>query len=183
MATPSSEKQHVRRERDAEFSLRPAGRADDPVVWEMLKPVFREGQTYAIDPGISRADALEYWFGGKDGVWLLLDRDGPVGTFYLRPNAAGGGSHICNCGFVTAGEAQGRGIARRMLAEAERLAREKDYRAMQFNFVIESNARAVDLWSRAGFAIIGRIPDGYRQPGIGYVDALIMHKRLPEDAA
>ena len=67
------------------------------------------------------------------------------------------------------GEAEGRGIA------AER---EQGFRAMQFNFVVSSNQRAVRLWERLGFAVVGRLPGAFRHPRLGFVDALVMFKTL-----
>ena len=106
-----------------------------------------------------------------------------LGSYYIRPNAEGGGAHVCNCGFVTAAAAQGRGVARAMLAEALDRAAQSGYRAMQFNFVISTNTRAIALWQTAGFEIVGRLPGAYLHPLLGYVDALVMYRSLLPDAA
>ena len=168
----------------SDVTMRAATAADHPAVWEILRPVFRAGETYAIDPAISESDALAYWFGPGREV-RVAEADGAVlGSYYIRPNADGGGAHVCNCGFVTAQAAQGRGVARAMLAEALDRAARSGYRAMQFNFVIGSNTRAVELWQSAGFEIVGRLPGAYLHPELGYVDALVMYRSLlPEGAA
>ena len=163
--------------------LRPATAADHAAVWDILRPVFRAGETYAIDPAISEADALAYWFGPGREVRVAEMGGAVLGTYYIRPNAEGGGAHVCNCGFVTAAAAQGKGVARAMLAEALDRAAHSGYRAMQFNFVISSNTRAVALWQSAGFAIAGRLPGAYLHPRLGYVDALVMYRSLLPDAA
>lgn len=49
---------------------------------------------------------------------------------------------------------------------------------MQFNFVVSSNARAVRLWERVGFAVVGRVPGAFLHPDHGAVDALVMHRAL-----
>lgn len=90
----------------------------------------------------------------------------------------GGGDHVCNCGYVTAQAAQGKGIARAMLAESLDRARAAGFRAMQYNFVIATNTRAIDIWQRAGFEVVGRLPGAYRHPAEGDVDALVMFRRL-----
>ncbi len=166
-----------------ELVLRAADKADHAAVWEMLRPVFRAGETYAIDPDISQSDALAYWFGEGREVRVAEAEGRVLGCYYIRPNAAGGGAHVCNCGFVTAQAAQGRGVARAMLAEALDRAVQSGYRAMQFNFVISTNTRAVALWEAAGFDIVGRLPGAYLHPGLGYVDALVMYRNLVADAA
>lgn len=141
-----------------------------------MKPIFRAGETYAVDAAISRAKALAYW---KSGQTFVAEVDGRIlGTYYLKPNQPGGGAHVCNCGFATSPEAQGKGIARAMLAHALATAKELGFEAMQFNFVLASNTRAIDLWRRAGFDTLGRIPAAFRHPRLGYVDALVMHRFL-----
>lgn len=137
----------------------------------MLEPVFRAGDTYAIDPDISREDALAYWCAAHPYI-----TDG--GTYYIRPNQQGGGDHVCNAGFVTAASAVGKGVARKMLAHALSEAKALGFEAMQFNFVLANNMRAIDIWRRAGFNEIGRIPRAFRHPTAGMVDALILHKFL-----
>ena len=158
--------------------LRPATAGDADAVWAMLRPVFRAGDSYAIDPGIGRAAALAYWTGADHGTWLA-ERDGvPLGSYYLKTNQPGGGAHVCNCGFVTAPAARGQGIARAMLDHALAQARAAGFAAMQFNFVVATNTRAIDIWRRAGFDIVGRLPGAFRHPRQGFVDALVMYRQL-----
>jgi ribosomal protein S18 acetylase RimI-like enzyme len=57
-------------------------------------------------------------------------------------------------------------------------AQSSGYRAMQFNFVVSSNERAVRLWQSLGFEIVGRLPGAFRHPAQGYVDALVMYRSL-----
>ncbi|MDF1718626.1 MAG: GNAT family N-acetyltransferase [Antarcticimicrobium sp.] len=159
-------------------TIRPATRADDDAIWAMLEPVIRGGDTYALPRDMTRAAALTYWFAPANTVLLAEAEGAPLGTYYLKPNAMGGGDHVCNCGYVTARTAQGKGIARAMLAESLDRAREVGFRAMQYNFVIATNTRAIDIWQRAGFDIVGRLPGAYRHPAQGYVDALVMFRPL-----
>lgn len=58
------------------------------------------------------------------------------------------------------------------------MAREAGFTAMQFNFVVASNTRAVALWRSLDFAEVGRLPEAFRHPSLGLVDALVMHRRL-----
>ncbi|WP_371155756.1 N-acetyltransferase family protein [Jannaschia sp. 2305UL9-9] len=151
------------------------GAADD-AIWDMLAPVFRAGDTYAVDSGIDRAGALAYWFAER--CWIVHLDDVPVGTFYIRENQKGGGARLCNCGFVTAPAARGRGVARAMLAHALSEAKALGFHGMVFNFVVANNTRAIDTWTRAGFSIVGRIPEAFDHPVDGPVDALILYRAL-----
>jgi hypothetical protein len=49
---------------------------------------------------------------------------------------------------------------------------------MQYNLVVSTNERAVRLWKRMGFDIIGTVPGAFRHPRLGYVDAYVMFKSL-----
>lgn len=160
--------------------LRPAAKADEGALAEILLPVFRAGETYAIDPDIAPEAAIAYWRSVEKTVFVAEARGHIVGSYYIRPNQSGGGAHVCNCGFVTAVAAQGTGVARAMLEHALATAQAQGYRAMQFNFVVASNQRAVAIWERAGFRIVGRLPGAFAHPKYGDVDALVMWKDLGE---
>ena len=156
--------------------IREAETADLDALWSMLQPVFRAGDTYAIDPDISREHALTYWTAHHA---FVAEADGNIlGTFYIRPNQQGGGAHVCNCGYITATEAQGKGVARAMLAFSLEEAKRLGFEAMQYNFVLATNTRAIDTWARAGFNEIGCIPRAFRLPDGTYTDALILHRFL-----
>ena len=163
----------------SDVTIRPARDDENDVIWAMLKPVFRAGATYAIDPDISREDALSYW---RAAETYVAEAEEPLGTFYIHPNRPGGGAHYCNCGFVTAPAAQGRGVARAMLAHALSEAARLGYEAMVFNFVVASNVRAIAIWEQAGFDVIGRVPGAFRT-GDADADALVMFRRLVDQAS
>ena len=160
------------------IKITPATSADEERIWALLQPVFSAGDTYAVDPLIERHAAIAYWMEADKTAFILRVEGQAVGTYYIRPNQPGGGAHICNCGFITAPSARGKGVARRMLDHALIEAKQQGYRAMQFNFVLASNQRALAIWQRNGFATIGRIPQAFLHPKQGYVDALILHRSL-----
>lgn len=159
-------------------AIRPATDSDDNVIWGILEPVFRAGETYPIPRDISRADALAYWRAGGHAVFVAEDGGRIVGTYYLRANNRGGGGHVANCGYMVAPAANGRGVGRAMCAHSLAQARERGFTAMQFNFVIASNERAVRLWQSCGFEIVGRLPGAFRHPRLGAIDAFVMHRTL-----
>ena len=136
---------------DANVVIRPAAPADDDAIWAILEPTFRAGETYPIPRDIGRADALAYWRTAGHEVFVAEAEGHVLGTYYLRANNRGGGAHIANCGYVVAPEAGGRGVARAMCQDSLERARRRGFRAMQFNFVIASNERAVRLWQSCGF--------------------------------
>jgi len=140
--------------------------------------VIRAGDTYALDPAMSEEAALAYWCGPDQETFVAEEAGEVLGTYYLRINQAGGGDHVCNCGYMVRADAGGRGVARRMAEHSLARARERGFEAMQFNFVIDSNARAVRLWRSLGFEIVGRLPNAFQHPEGRYVDALVMYRTL-----
>ena len=159
-------------------TVREAEPRDEDAIWAVLQPIFAEGETYCMPQDVSRADALSYWSGHPHRTFVV-DRGGSVvATYFLTPNQRGGGSHVSNCGFATTKACQGLGIARLMLDHAQDEAIRSGFRAMQFNFVVSTNERAVCTWERNGFSIVGRLPGAFQHPSKGFVDALVMFKTL-----
>ncbi|WP_427024590.1 N-acetyltransferase family protein [Aureimonas ureilytica] len=160
------------------MQIRSALPDDAPAILAAIRPVISAGETYALDPDMGDDALVAYWM-GPDKRTFVAEEDGAVlGTYYIRTNQAGGGSHVCNCGYVTTAAATGRGVARRMCADSLDRARALGYRAMQFNFVVSTNSRAVALWHAMGFATVGRLPEAFRHPSLGHVDALVMYREL-----
>ena len=160
------------------LSIRAANTADASAIWSILRPVFRAGETYAISSDIDEADAVAYWCGPNHETYVAEEHGEILGTHYLRENQAGGGSHVANCGYMTLAKAQARGIARRMLEHSLVRAKERGFRAMQFNFVVSTNERAIRTWEAYGFRKVGCIPLGFNHPTLGFVDAFVMHKAI-----
>lgn len=160
------------------LTVRTAEAQDWPAIWSILEPVFHAGETYAVSPEISELEARAYWLAPERTTYVAQDGENLLGTYYRIANFAGNADHICNCGYVTATEARGRGVARAMLAHSLETARTAGFRAMQYNCVVSTNTPAVELWQAHGFSIIGTIPEAFRHPQEGLVDAYIMYRKL-----
>ncbi|MBX4924700.1 GNAT family N-acetyltransferase [Rhizobium binae] len=158
--------------------IRPAKNDDRPAIWQIIGPTIRAGETYALDRDLSETDALAYWLGTDRETFVAEENGVILGTYYIKANQAGGGRHVCNCGYMTDSAASGRGVARRMHEHSLDHARARGFRAMQFNFVVSSNRRAAELWQSLGFEIVGRLPGVFLHPAEGYVDALVMFRTL-----
>jgi L-amino acid N-acyltransferase YncA len=159
-------------------NIRKAEASDAADIAGIIVPIIRDGTTYALDSDMSEADALSYWMGPEKETFVAEDNGDVIGTYYMRANQAGGGRHVANCAYMVHAAAVGRGIAQRMCEHSMEHARAKGFRAMQFNFVVSTNERAVRLWQYLGFEIVGRLPLAFSHPTAGYVDALVMYRRL-----
>src|SRR5260370_454113 len=142
--------------------IRPATDADANAIWAIMEPIVRAGETYTLPRNMDERAAVEYWLSAGHEVFVAEENGRIVGTYFLQANQHGGGGHVANCGYITAVNATGRGVAR----------------AMQFNFVVSTNNRAVKLWQSFEFQIVGTLPKAFLHPTLGYVDAYIMYRDL-----
>lgn len=160
------------------ISIRPSTVRDADQVWKVLEPTIRAGETYTLPSDFSRDQAMQYWYAPGHEVFVAEENGEILGTYYLRANQMGNGSHVANCGYMTGAWASGRGVASAMCGHSLEHARERGFRAMQFNIVVSTNEGAIRLWQKFGFAIAGILPGAFRHPSLGYIDALIMYREL-----
>jgi L-amino acid N-acyltransferase YncA len=161
------------------MKIRLATEADRDAIWNIFREVVAPGETYALDSNISREDALAYWFASATHTYVAEQAAiGVVGTYILRPNQSGGGSHVANAGFMVSASARGHGIGRAMAEHCLDEARRLGFRAMQFNYAISTNTAAIRLWQDLGFEIVGTLPGAFHHPKKGYVDVYVMYRSL-----
>ena len=158
--------------------IRLAAEEDTNSIWAIMEPISRAGETYSLPRDMDKESALAYWRSVEREVFVAEDNGNIVGTYCLQANQRGGGAHVANCGYMTAVQATGRGVARAMCAHSLDRARERGFRAMQYNFVVSTNERAVWLWQSFGFEIVGRLPGAFQHPTQGYVDVYVMYRDL-----
>lgn len=148
-------------------------------IWPIIRRVFRDGETYAYSPGITEQEAYHVWIEVPLETWVIQDLNQEIiGTYYIKANQPGLGSHVCNCGYIVSEEARGQGAATIMCEHSQRVAIESGFRAMQFNLVVSTNLGAIRLWKTLGFQEIGVLPKAFNSKSAGYVDALVMFKEL-----
>jgi len=147
-------------------------------IWPIFHEIASAGETYAYPQDTSKEEANRLWMLLPRKTYVAEEEGKIFGTYYLKTNQAGPGSHVCNCGYMVSSKARGRGLATAMCEHSQTIAIKLGYKAMQFNFVASSNEGAVRLWNKLGFKTVGRLPMAFNHPSKGYVDALIMYKWL-----
>ena len=152
--------------------------SDWPGLWPILQEAFATGDTYPYPPDVSEADARRVWTLAPDVTFVAEDDGQLLGTYYLKTNQPGLGSHVVNAGYIVGTAARRRGLGRALCAHSMDEARRRGFRSMQFNLVVATNEGAVALWKDMGFAVIGTVPGGFNHREHGYVDALIMFQDL-----
>jgi GNAT superfamily N-acetyltransferase len=158
--------------------------ADLQLVCEhVIQPSVRTGEELCLPQDASLEELVAYWCAPAHRVFVA-EREGsdaPLGSYYVTQSHAGNGAHVAKCEFVTAPDARGRGVARSMLRHALETAHGLGYRDLLLDFVIEVNKRALAIWKQAGFVEVGRLPGAFAHPTLGFVDALVMHRKLGLD--
>jgi ribosomal protein S18 acetylase RimI-like enzyme len=162
----------------SEIEIRKYKKDDEDAVWEIIKYVAAAGDSFTLPLEPPREETIADWTSAEKHVFVAVSEGEIVATFYIKPNQTGPGSHIANGGYMVSPDARGLGIGRKIgefsIAEAKRLG----FQAMQFNFVVKSNEKAVRLWRNLGFEIVGEIPEAFRHKKNGLTNALIMYRKL-----
>jgi L-amino acid N-acyltransferase YncA len=160
------------------INIREASENDFDEIWPTFKEIVIASETYAFDRQITKEAAFEQWI-VYPRMTFVVESDGKIlGTYFIKTNQAGPGSHVCNCGYMVSRHARGKGLATAMCEHSQNIAKELGYKAMQFNLVIETNEDAVRLWHSLGFEIVGTIPKAFEHPKLGFVGAHVMYKWL-----
>jgi L-amino acid N-acyltransferase YncA len=160
------------------MNIREATEKDFDAIWPIFHEIVSAGETYAYPQDTTRNEALKIWLQAPRKTYVFEDDNKIIGTYYIKTNQSGPGSHVCNCGYMVSSKARGKGLATAMCEHSQKVALELGYKAMQFNFVAASNEGAIRLWNKLGFEIVGRLPKAFNHPTKGYVDALVMYKWL-----
>ena len=160
------------------MEIRTAGPQDWPGIWAIFRTVVSAGETYVYDPDTTEDAARDLWMRPPATAFVAVEGGSVAGIYMMKPNQSGLGAHVANAGFMVAPGHSGKGIGRAMGEHALAEARRAGYLAMQFNFVVSTNAAAVALWESLGFAIAGTIPQAFRHKRLGLVDIHIMHRFL-----
>ncbi|MCW8880531.1 MAG: GNAT family N-acetyltransferase [Kangiellaceae bacterium] len=155
-------------------------RKDFEDFWPTFEKVINAQKTYAFESNMTLQQAFHLWCEIPQQTYVAKQGELVLGTYYIKPNAAGPGDHICNCGYMVSEAARGKGLATIMCKHSQKVAVNLGFRAMQFNSVVSTNEVAVKLWQSLGYQVIGRIPEAYRHPDKGLVDSLIMYKKLDQ---
>ncbi|WP_067541968.1 GNAT family N-acetyltransferase [Nocardia crassostreae] len=161
------------------MQIREFAAADWPRVWPIIREIVRAADTFVHDPAMTEDQARDIWVVGPPGVTVVaVDGDRLLGTANSDANRPGPGSHIASASFMVATDARGRGVGTALCGHVLAWAKARGFAGMQFNSVAESNHRAVDLYKRAGFDIIGTVPGAFHHPTQGRVGLHIMFRDL-----
>lgn len=160
------------------MTIREATATDYDGIWEIFEIVIKTGDTYAFAPDTPKADLQKFWFAPGMTTFVAEENGRIVASYFIKSNQPGLGAHICNCGYMVHPNQRGKGIGRLLCEHSLQTAKQSGYKGMQYNIVVSTNTKAINLWKRCGFRITGTIPKGFDHQKLGYVDAYIMYREI-----
>lgn len=160
------------------LEIRLARNDEFDLIWPVIHEVLRTGDTYPFTPDTTQQEAFHIWMEKPKATYVAVLDENIMGTYYIKANQPGLGSHVCNCGYMVRNSARGKGIGRAMCQHSLSEARKLGFKAMQYNLVVSTNTGAVKLWQDLGFYIIGTLPRAFNHHEKGLVDAFVMYQWL-----
>ena len=157
--------------------LRPAHSGDRAPMRALLWEVAQEGESLPFtEVSLDMIDS--HWLSAT-ACYVSVAPTGELDAMYrMGANMLGRGSHVATATFVVARNARRRGFGRLMLEHCLTQAQLAGYSAIQFNYVVESNTAALQLYQSKDFEIVGRLPGAFHHATLGQIDALVLFRSL-----
>lgn len=159
------------------MEIRPAKHADLDAMWRIFQEVIAAGDALPFSDDFDVSTFQAHWFGPQPS-YVATNDDGVVGMYRMGANYPGLGSHVASATYLVSPNAQGQGIGRALVQHSLAQAQEGGYLSIQFNYVVSTNAPAVELYKKLGFAIVGTLPKAFRHKQLGLVDTYVMSRFL-----
>lgn len=158
------------------MKIRKAKETDFEDIWEIFHNVVKKGDTFAFHPGTGKEDCRALWMPPSVHTYVAELQGKVLGTYILKKNQPGLGSHVANAAYMVHPEARGKGIGRAIGNHSIKQAKRMGFSAVQFNFVVSTNTIAIQLWLKLGFKIVGTVPKAFHHRKLGLVDVYVMHR-------
>ncbi|HBP04408.1 MAG TPA: GNAT family N-acetyltransferase [Stenotrophomonas sp.] len=159
------------------MEIRPASADDIDAMWAIFKAAIAAEDALPFAGTFEAGTFRSHWFGVQPAFVAVLE--GRVaGMYKMGANYPDLGAHVASATYVVDPRVQGRGIGRALVEHSLDRARSEGFLAMQFNYVVSSNAPAVELYRKLGFAVVGTLPEAFRHRTLGLVDVYVMHRFL-----
>lgn len=159
------------------MEIRAATAGDFDAMWAIFRAAIATEDALPFAGTFEASTFQGHWFGLQPAYVALL-QDHVVGMYRMGANFPDRGAHVASATYVVDPTVQGRGIGRALVEHSLDRARAEGFLAIQFNYVVSTNAPAVELYRRLGFAVVGTLPEAFRHRTLGLVDVFVMHRFL-----
>ena len=146
---------------------------DAALAAQIWNEVVADGNAFPQDTEMT-ADAANHFFLEQTYTGIAEDTETHeiLGRYILHPNNVGRCGHICNASYAVRKNIRGLYIGEKLVLDCLKMAKEKQFRILQFNAVVATNTHALHLYERIGFKKLGTIPGGFRMPDGTYEDII-----------
>lgn len=146
---------------------------DAALAAQIWNEVVADGNAFPQDTEMT-ADAANHFFLEQTYTGIAEDTKTHeiLGLYILHPNNVGRCGHICNASYAVRKNIRGLYIGEKLVLDCLKMAKEKQFRILQFNAVVATNTHALHLYERIGFKKLGTIPGGFRMPDGTYEDII-----------
>ena len=146
---------------------------DAALAAQIWNKVVADGNAFPQDTEMT-ADAANHFFLEQTYTGIAEDTETHeiLGLYILHPNNVGRCGHICNASYAVRKNIRGLYIGEKLVLDCLKMAKEKQFRILQFNAVVATNTHALHLYERIGFKKLGTIPGGFRMPDGTYEDII-----------
>ena len=157
--------------------IRQASLSDIDAMWDIFRSVVAAGDALPFSDDFDRETFHSHWVGAHNS-YVAVDGSKVLGMYKLGANYPGRGSHVASATYLVGPAAQGKGIGRALVLHSIAQAQGEGFMAMQFNYVVSTNAPALELYRKLGFAVVGTLPKAFQHQELGLVDVYVMFRSL-----
>lgn len=159
------------------MEIRPASAGDFDVMWGLFKAAIAPQDALPFAGSFEAGTFRSHWFQAQMPHVAVLEGQ-VVGMYKMGANFPDLGSHVASATYLVDASLQGRGVGRALVEHSLEQARAQGFLAMQFNYVVSTNAPAVALYRKLGFEVVGTLPKAFQHGKLGLVDVFVMHRFL-----
>jgi L-amino acid N-acyltransferase YncA len=160
-----------------EIEIRKYRNADLEAMVNIWNSVVEDGMAFPQTEPLNWEEAKTFF--AAQSFSAVAEADGEIcGLYILHPNNVGRCGHIANASYAVKVSARGLGAGRKLVGHSLEQGRALGFKILQFNAVVCSNIRAIELYRDMGFVGLGTIPGGFFNKDRRYEDIQLFYHTL-----